>query len=111
MGAAWIIGLVVYLMKRRRRKARERLIAEGKEKPTEKDLKLPKEKVIIPPDPAVLSGQHRPGEQLFPDRRSHSRHNSRNGIIASVLNTSARNTPAEELPEQAIIPPQSHGQT
>ncbi|KDR75162.1 hypothetical protein GALMADRAFT_45042, partial [Galerina marginata CBS 339.88] len=67
---AWIIGFGIYFRKRYNRKQRNRLIAEGKAAPREKDLEAPKEKVIIPPDPAVLLGQRKPGEMAFPEREN-----------------------------------------
>ena len=51
-------------------------VAAGLAKPKEK--KEPKEKVIIPPDPAVILGQRSPGECAFPEKHHHppSRGNS-----------------------------------
>jgi len=65
---AWVIGFGIYFRKRYNRKQRNRLIAEGKAAPREKDLEVAKEKIIIPPDPAVLLGQRKPGEMAFPER-------------------------------------------
>ncbi|PPQ98781.1 hypothetical protein CVT24_003339 [Panaeolus cyanescens] len=64
---AWIIGFAIYFRKRYNRKKRNRLIAEGKASPREKDLRQPEEKIVIPPDPAVLLGQRKPGEVVFPE--------------------------------------------
>jgi len=93
----WIIGFAVYFRKRARRKQRNRLIAAGKAQPREKDLEVPKEKIIIPPDPAVLLGHRKPGEMAFPERqnsknshmpwshsRSHSRSNSNGGAFTPL---------------------------
>lgn len=66
---AWAIGFTVYFRKRYNRKKRNRLIAEGKATPREKDLEVPKEKIVIPPDPAVLLGRAKPGENVFPERQ------------------------------------------
>ncbi|TFK44349.1 hypothetical protein BDQ12DRAFT_730418 [Crucibulum laeve] len=76
MGLAWIIGFSVYFWKRYKRKQRNRLIAIGKAAPREKDLKPPEEKIVIPPDPAVLLGQRKPGEDAFPDGRPKHIHRS-----------------------------------
>ena len=73
MFLAWIIALTIYLRKRYRRKERHRLVAVGKATPKETDLDIPQENVIIPPDPAVLLGQCKPGEIIVPESR-----NSRN---------------------------------
>jgi len=71
----WIIGFAVYFRKRAKRKERNRLIAAGKAQPREKDLEALKQKVIIPPDPAVLLGHRKPGEMVFPERqKSKDRH-------------------------------------
>ncbi|KAJ3514124.1 hypothetical protein NLJ89_g2560 [Agrocybe chaxingu] len=65
---AWMIGFAIYFRKRYRRKLRNRLIAEGKAAPREKDLKMLQDKVLIPPDPAVLLGHRKPGEMVYPER-------------------------------------------
>ncbi|KAF8973075.1 hypothetical protein BDZ97DRAFT_1912658 [Flammula alnicola] len=70
----WIIGFGIYFRKRYRRKQRNRLVAAGKAAPRPKDVEVPKEKIVIPPDPAVLLGQYQPGASLFPER-----HNSTEG--------------------------------
>lgn len=74
MGLAWIIGFAIYFMKRYKRKKRNQAIAAGEvvavkdEAPT-----VPEEKIIIPPDPAVLLGHRVPGEYVFPERESSER--------------------------------------
>ncbi|KAF8894085.1 hypothetical protein BD779DRAFT_1669574 [Infundibulicybe gibba] len=73
MGLAWIIGFAIYFTKRYRRKKLNRLVAAGKVPPETKEKKLPQEKIIIPPDPAILLGQRLPGEKAFsPEPRSSS---------------------------------------
>ncbi|KAG7098804.1 hypothetical protein E1B28_000709 [Marasmius oreades] len=69
MGLAWLIGLFIYIRKRYRRKIRKRAAeAEGKEPPALKSKNVePGEKIIIPPDPAVILGHGRPGEYISPD--------------------------------------------
>jgi len=69
---AWTFGVIVYIRKRYNRKQRKRLIAEGKAQPREKDLKILQEKVVIPPDPAVLLGHRKAGEMVFPEREQSS---------------------------------------
>jgi hypothetical protein len=68
----WGIGFIVYFRKRWRRKERNRLIRLGKAEPREKDLEIAKEKIVIPPDPAVLLGQRQPGDNAFPERQHSS---------------------------------------
>ncbi|KAF9010570.1 hypothetical protein BDQ17DRAFT_1346454 [Cyathus striatus] len=67
MGVAWIIGFAIYFRKRYQRKQRKRLAALGVPvPPKEKEAKdSSEERIIIPPDPAVLLGQHKPGEFAF----------------------------------------------
>jgi hypothetical protein len=71
---AWIIGFGIYFRKRYNRKQRNRLIAEGKAAPRKKDLEIAREKVVIPPDPAILLGQRKPGEMAFPEREEKEGH-------------------------------------
>lgn len=70
MFLAWTIALTIYCRKRNRRRERRRLVAAGKATPKETDLDIPKENVIIPPDPAVLLGQCEPGEIIIPESRN-----------------------------------------
>lgn len=88
MGLAWIIGFVVYFRKRYNRKQRNRLVAAGKATPRPKDLTEPEEKIVIPPDPAVLLGQRKPGEMAFPEReRRHQHHYHRSQSQAETDGT------------------------
>jgi hypothetical protein len=70
MFLAWTIALTVYFRKRHRRRERRRLVAAGKATPKETDLDIPQENIIIPPDPAVLIGQCKPGEIIIPESRN-----------------------------------------
>lgn len=70
MFLAWTIGFTIYFRKRYKRRERHRLVAAGKAIPKETDLDIPQANVIIPPDPAVLLGQYKPGEIIFPERQS-----------------------------------------
>jgi len=60
---AWSIGLIFYLVRRRRKKLRARQVAAGVRAP--KPVPQPREKYIIPPDPAVVLGQMQPGEHII----------------------------------------------
>ncbi|CAK5265667.1 unnamed protein product [Mycena citricolor] len=62
MGVAYLIGFTIYFYKRWKRKKLNRQIEAGQATP--KVRPEPKEKVVIPPDPAVLLGQHEGGENL-----------------------------------------------
>ncbi|KAL0578296.1 hypothetical protein V5O48_003707 [Marasmius crinis-equi] len=74
LGLAWFIGLFIYIRKRiRHKKAKRAAEAEGKDL-EEKRTKSsePQEKVIIPPDPAVVLGVGKPGEFVSPEHHEHS---------------------------------------
>lgn len=88
---AWVIGFVVYFRKRTNRKRRKRLIEEGKAQLREKDLKALQERVIIPPDPAVLFGHRKPGEMVFPERQQSSPGRSRQNARA-IPSSSSKDT-------------------
>lgn len=64
MGIAWIIGFTIYFRKRYKRKKLNRQIAAGKAPPKKKPT-ISEQKVIVPPDPAVLLGHRLPGENAF----------------------------------------------
>lgn len=67
MFVAWTIGFTIYFRKRYKRRERHRLVAAGRATPKETDLDILRENVIIPPDPAILLGQCKPGEVMIPD--------------------------------------------
>ncbi|KAG6900486.1 hypothetical protein C0993_009796 [Termitomyces sp. T159_Od127] len=67
MGIAWIIGFAIYFRKRYRRKLLKQRIAEGKAIQKAKHPKIPDERVIVPPDPAILLGRRLPGEIAVSD--------------------------------------------
>lgn len=72
MGLAWIIGFTIYFVKRAKRKRLNRKIEAGEASPKpKKDPKIPDEKIIIPPDPAILLGHRLPGECAFKDGTYH----------------------------------------
>jgi hypothetical protein len=70
MGVAWIIGFTIYFVKRYKRKKLHRKIEAGKALPKKKEPKSPEEKIVIPPDPAVLLGHRLPGEVVFKDKKN-----------------------------------------
>lgn len=108
----WGIGFAVYFKKRYRRKQRNRMVAAGRAEPRPKDLEVPKEKVVIPPDPAVLLGQRQPGEILFPERQhskdGHQRHHpwsSRHGSYSKSNGESSTALPRPSVQESEIGTP------
>lgn len=67
VGVAWIIGIIVWLYKRHRRARRAkaagfRSYREFLDPPKKQDA------FIIPPDPAVLKGQARPGQKFVVEK-------------------------------------------
>ncbi|TFK81203.1 hypothetical protein K466DRAFT_591402 [Polyporus arcularius HHB13444] len=70
VGVAWIIGIIVWLYKRHRRARRAkaagyRSYREFLDPPKKQDA------FIIPPDPAVLKGQARPGQKFVFEEEKH----------------------------------------
>ncbi|KAF9469875.1 hypothetical protein BDZ94DRAFT_1231453 [Collybia nuda] len=65
MGIAWIVGFTIYFTKRYKRKKLNRQVAAGTVLSKKKPTNIPAEKVIIPPDPAILLGHRLPGERVF----------------------------------------------
>jgi len=72
MGVAYIIGFTIYFVKRCKRKRLKRRIEAGKAEP--KAVPEPKERIVIPPDPAVLLGHNRPGDVIVVDEKRHHHH-------------------------------------
>jgi len=97
MFLAWTIGFTIYFRKRYKRRERHRLIAAGKAIPKKSDLDIPQEDVIIPPDPAVLLGQCKPGEIMFPERQT-----SRNKL-RQLLPWSHHGSRGEKPRDKAVI--------
>ncbi|KAJ7188064.1 hypothetical protein C8R46DRAFT_8515 [Mycena filopes] len=56
MGVAYIIGFTIYFVKRCKRKRLKRRIEAGQAEPKPRPEPEKQEKIVIPPDPAVLPG-------------------------------------------------------
>jgi len=69
MGTAYIIGFTIYFVKRCKHKRLKRRIEAGKAEPKVEDE--PAEKIVIPPDPAVLLGHNRPGDVIVQEKKPH----------------------------------------
>ncbi|KAJ7091136.1 hypothetical protein C8R44DRAFT_413002 [Mycena epipterygia] len=72
MGTAYIIGFTIYFVKRCKRKRLHRRIEAGKAEP--KEQPEPKERIVIPPDPAVLLGHNKPGDVIVVDEKRPHHH-------------------------------------
>ncbi|KAJ7163570.1 hypothetical protein C8R43DRAFT_286264 [Mycena crocata] len=103
MGAAYIIGFTIYFVKRCKRKRLHRRIEAGKAQPKEEPE--PKERIVIPPDPAVLLGHHRPGEVITVDEKRHH-HRSKSVPKAQPESGSTSNLVRAEdrISEEVIVP-------
>ena len=66
IGVAWLVALVVILVKRYRRKKHYKKMGKS-----EHELlpRPPGEEYIVPPDPAVLEGKHQPGDRVVVVRK------------------------------------------
>ncbi|KAK7035450.1 hypothetical protein VNI00_011743 [Paramarasmius palmivorus] len=105
LGLAWIIGLFIYIRKRYRRKMRKRAALAAGQDPEQTVTKHksksaePAEKVIIPPDPAVLLGHGRPGEHIYPESKGRPPHN-RTSSEAAVSPPSTVYPPTSSVPQK-----------
>ncbi|KAG6920266.1 hypothetical protein DXG01_005035 [Tephrocybe rancida] len=102
MGLAWIIGFTIYFRKRYRRKMLKRKIAEGKAVQKAKPSKIPEERIIVPPDPAILLGHRLPGENAF--REGNEAEQEQNPDSPQRLNGSAPYTSRPAASEEMLIP-------
>ncbi|KAF7376289.1 Protein kinase domain-containing protein [Mycena sanguinolenta] len=82
MGAAYVVGFTIYFWKRCKRKKLKRRIEQGKAEP--KVQPEPKERIVIPPDPAVLLGHNKPGDVIIPDSKPHHHHHHRSKSAPKV---------------------------
>lgn len=96
MGIAWIIGFSIYFTKRYKRKKLNRKVAAGTALPKKKPPKIPDQKIIIPPDPAILLGHRLPGESAFQgDNDAGDEHHSKSeskDLPVSLDNTGSSTT-------------------
>jgi hypothetical protein len=108
MGIAYIIGFTIYFVKRCKRKRLHRRIEAGKAEP--KEQPKPKEKFVIPPDPAVLLGLNKPGDVVVVDeKRHHHRQKSvpraHAGDSASrLVRAETEGRISEEVTEEVTVP-------
>ncbi|TFK68682.1 hypothetical protein BDN72DRAFT_657870 [Pluteus cervinus] len=66
VGLAWIIGLIIYLVKRYKLKQmRPQNRTRKGDAALESQNKMLEDDIVIPPDPAVLLGHRLPGEKVF----------------------------------------------
>lgn len=78
VGAAWIIGFIVYFYKRHRREKRARALGFKSHREMLDPLKKP-EPFIIPPDPAIVEGKVQPGERIVIEHKKHKHKHHHHG--------------------------------
>ncbi|CAL1707189.1 unnamed protein product [Somion occarium] len=88
IGAAWIVGFIVYFYKRHRREKRARALGY---KSHREMLEPPKKPFIVPPDSAVVEGKAAPGERIIMEHSKHKRRkrHSGNGENGSIKHDAA----------------------
>lgn len=74
IATAWIIALIVVIVKRTKRKRRKRAGVDVDDEPINQnylgeDGQPTRDMIIVPPDPAVLEGHHPPGQRLIVERK------------------------------------------
>ena len=75
VGTAWLVALIVVIVKRTKRKKRKRAGEDVDDdvpinaSSTDPEGRPSRDIFIVPPDPAVLQGQHQPGERLVVERK------------------------------------------
>ncbi|KAJ7683252.1 hypothetical protein B0H17DRAFT_1074521 [Mycena rosella] len=103
MAIAYIIGFTIYFVKRCKRKQLNRRIAAGEAEP--KDQPPPKERILIPPDPAVLLGHNRPGDVIVVDEKRH--HHRQKSVPRAQANDSASHlvrADTDRISEEITVP-------
>lgn len=108
-------GFTIYFVKRYKRKKLKRRIEAGKAEP--RTVPPPKEKIVIPPDPAVLLGHRMPGERVVVDEKRHWPHPHRatsqakggeemnknaNGSATQLVSTARPDTPT--ISDEITVP-------
>jgi hypothetical protein len=91
---AWVVSFIVWLYKQRKKKKYRKKVAAGLATPKPAEAEAPKEKIVIPPDPAVVLGQRSPGEYAFPDK--HQTPSRGNSVPLSDVNGTPRRTSTEQ---------------
>ena len=106
MGIAWIIGFSVYFYRKRKRRQLKAKVSAGLAKPKEKKHKGPEEKIIIPPDPAVILGHRLPGENAFSNGKGNGngnrKHSKDNGEGPFATRLSSDSSPEDDKKEMSV---------
>jgi len=102
LGIAWIVGFTIYFIKRWKRKKRKAEEAAGVVPAKKKEPGKPGEKIIVPPDPAILLGHRRPGENAFlDDTRSPNRPST---ALPKLLTTEQVANLSKEVACEHLVP-------
>ncbi|KAJ7497556.1 hypothetical protein FB451DRAFT_236914 [Mycena latifolia] len=105
MAIAYIIGFTIYFVKRCKRKRLHRRIEAGEAQP--KEQPAPKEKTVIPPDPAVLLGHNKPGDVIVVDEKRHHHHHRQKSVPRAHAGDSASNlvrADTDRISEEITVP-------
>jgi hypothetical protein len=96
--AIWTLIFVAWLWKQYKKRIRAKLRAKKGLPPKIKKPKKPVPTFILPPDPAVITGQHEPGERVVP-RKHNSIDNANNNDKKSPasIELNERSRPISEL--------------
>ena len=90
VGTAWLVALIVVIVKRTKRKKRKRAGEDVDDdvpinaSSTDPEGRPSRDIFIVPPDPAVLQGQHQPGERLVVERKKRWWRLTRSGFRVAV---------------------------
>ncbi|KAJ6587170.1 hypothetical protein DFH09DRAFT_977729 [Mycena vulgaris] len=102
MGIAYIIGFTIYFVKRCKRKRLNRRIEAGEAQP--KEPPVPKEKIVIPPDPAVLLGHNKPGDVVVVDEKRHHHHRHKSEPRADDSASRLVRADTDRISEEVTVP-------
>ncbi|CAL1707190.1 unnamed protein product [Somion occarium] len=108
IGAAWIVGFIVYFYKRHRREKRARALGY---KSHREMLEPPKKPFIVPPDSAVVEGKAAPGERIIMEHSKHKRRkrHSGNGENGSIKHDAAAPILKDDNDERQVLPKEESG--
>jgi len=102
MGVAYIIGFTIYFVKRCKRKRLHRRIEAGEAEP--KAQPAPKEKFVIPPDPAILLGHNKPGDVVVVDEKRHRHQKSAPRVQTGDSASQLVGADTDRISEEVTVP-------
>lgn len=107
VGAAWIIGFIIYFYKRHRREKRAR--AAGFRSHREMlDPPKKKETFVIPPDPAIVEAGHQPGEKIYDDPKVQSADHLKHARTVPIAQAEYASSSKVDGTSSPIVPEMQH---